>query len=107
MKVQGTNLSMTRGDSEKLTVRCSEPFGAGDVLRMTVREDTRSPVALQKTVREFTAEGEAEIAIDPGDTEELEFGAYVYDIEVRRADGTVTTLVKPARFTLEEEVTYG
>lgn len=109
------NIAMTRGDSESLTVACYEkepdgtlsalPFQTGDRVYMTVREDAESDVVLQKTVDTF-ADGKAVIPIDSGDTEGLDFGDYLYDIQVTRADGTVKTLILPSRFRLSEEVTY-
>ena len=96
---------MTRGDSESLTVRCSEPFMPGDAVYFTVREDAQGPIAMQKAVTDFP-DGEAVIAIDPGDTGAMDFGDYLYDIQVTRSNGTVTTLIVPSRFRLEEEVTY-
>ena len=98
------NIPMTRGDSESITVRCSEAFVNGDAVYFTVREDAESPIVLQKTVTEF--EDGAVIGLAPADTEPMDFGEYVYDIQVTRADGTVTTLVKPSKFKLLEEVTY-
>ena len=99
------NIEMTRGDSESLTVRCSRPFAAGDAVYFTVREDAESDVAMQKIVTSFP-EGEAVFSIASADTEGLAFGDYVYDIQATWADGTVKTLVGPARFRLTEEVTY-
>lgn len=106
MTITGTNISMTRGDSESITVTCSEPFAAGDRLYMTVREDAESDIQFQKIVTEFDEKGAAVIPIQHDDTEGMDFGDYVYDIQLTRADGTVRTLVKPARFTLTEEITY-
>ena len=106
MTLQETNITMTRGDTETLTVRCSEPFCEGDEVTMPVREDADSPVELQKTVTEFGADGEAVIVLDHEDTAALPFGTYRYDIQVTRATGAVRTLVKPAKFTLTEEITY-
>lgn len=105
MKLNGINISMTRGDSESITVRCSEPFSTGDTLYLTLREDPESPVVMQKTVTEFP-DGEAIFRICPEDTEGLDFGSYVYDIQVTWAGGVVKTLVGPAKFKLTEEVTY-
>ena len=108
MTIKGTNISMVRGDSESITVRCSQqPFAEGDTVTMTLRESTDSPVTLRKDVTEFDEAGEAVIALRPEDTSPLDFGDYVYDIQLTRSDGTVATLVKVSRFTLEEEVTYG
>ena len=99
------NLAMTRGDTESVTVRCSEPFVSGDTVYFTVREDAESPIALQIAVTSFPS-GDAVIPIYPDDTEPMDFGDYVYDIQVTRANGTVTTLIVPSRFRLNEEVTY-
>ena len=99
------NITMTRGDSESITVRCSVPFDTGDTVYFTVREDAESEISLQKIITDFPG-GEAVIGIDPQDTEPLDFGTYVYDIQVTRADGTVTTLIVPSKFKLNEEVTY-
>ena len=107
MTITGTNISMTRGDTESITVRCSDRFLLGDTVYMTVREDAESPIRFQKAVADFNSNGEAVIRIEHGDTEGMDFGDYAYDIQVTRADGTVTTLVKPSRFTLTEEITYG
>lgn len=106
MTITGTNISMTRGDSESITVTCSEPFAAGDTVYMTVREDAESDIQFQKIVTEFGEKGEAVIPIEHADTEGMDFGDYVYDIQLTRADGRVRTLIKPSRFTLTEEITY-
>ena len=107
MTVSGTDLAMTRGDSESITVKCtSDPFATGDVVTMTVREDVESAIVLQKVITAFDS-GDAVIGILPADTANLTMDTdYVYDIQVVRADGTVTTLIKPSKFTIEEEVTY-
>jgi len=107
MILSGTNISMTRGDTEQLTVRCSEPFAEGDMVYMTVRQDAESPIEFQKTVDTFGTEGEAVIVIDHMDTEGMDFGTYMYDVQVTRMDGRVKTLIKPSRLTLTEEITYG
>lgn len=99
------NISMTRGDSESITVRCSESFNEGDTVTFTMREAVDEPIVLQKVITDFP-DGEAVIPFYPEDTEGLEFGDYVYDIQMTRADGTVTTLLVPAKFTLKDEVTY-
>lgn len=111
MKVRGSNLSMTRGDSESITVKCFQggaavPFENGDTVTFTVREDVESPILLQKTVTTFDGNGWAVIPIASGDTEGMDFGSYVYDIQLTRADGTVTTLITISNFELTEEVTY-
>ena len=106
MILTGTNISMTRGDTETLTVRCSVPFEEGDTVYMTVRESADSPVEFQKVVTDFGDDGAAVFVIDHEDTEGMDFGEFLYDIQVTRASGTVTTLIKPSKLTLTEEITY-
>ena len=107
MTIKGTNISMVRGDSATITVRCAQqPFTEGDAVAMTVRESVDSPVELRKDVTAFEYDGSAIIPILPEDTSSMGFGDYVYDIQLTRSDGTVNTVVTVSRFTLEEEVTY-
>ena len=106
MTVKGTKLSMVRGDSESITVTCSDPFVTGDAVTFTVRESPEDPIVLQKVVTDFP-NGEAIIGIDPADTAGLDFGDYVYDIQLTRTGGVVTTLIEPDKFKIREEVTYG
>lgn len=106
MKVSGKNLSMTRGDTETLTVSIKDgAFASGDTVYFTVRPKVCAPIVLQKIATTFT-DGKAEFLIDPADTEGLPFGSYVYDIQWTQADGTVITIVKPSILAITEEVTY-
>lgn len=99
------NIAMIRGDSESITVRCSEPFNEGDTVTFTMRPDIEGEIVLQKEITDFP-EGEAVIPFAPEDTAGLDFGDYVYDVQLTRANDTVTTLIQPSRFTITEEVTY-
>ena len=108
------NITMTRGDSESITVSCYSaqngvrefmPLGEGDTVTFTVREDAESAVLLQIEADDFP-DGKAVIPIDHDDTAFMDFGEYVYDIQLTRSDGTVKTLIQPSSFKLTEEVTY-
>ena len=112
MIVNGTNLKMTRGDSGAIRVAVSDaagetvPLEDGDMIELTVREHLRaSEKMLYKKITEFV-DGEALITIHPEDTSNLKFKAYVYDIQLTRANGQVQTIVKPSRFEVGSEVTY-
>ena len=106
MTIKGTQIRMTRGDSETLTVTLEDDsFVEGDTVYMTVRPDVEEAISFQKVVTVFL-DGAAVFGIEHDDTEGLDFGEYVYDVQLIRADGTVKTLVKPSKFILEEEVTY-
>lgn len=108
MKVTGENLSMTRGDSETVTVSCPErPFTAGDIIEMTVRKTaTSTEKEIYKRVADFN-DGVAVINIDPEDTSGLSFGNHVYDVQLTTGDGKVITIIKPHVLYLDKEVSYG
>lgn len=112
MKVSGKNMTMTRGDSEVITIECfledgtKMPFLEGDIVYFTVKETIHDEEkVLQKIITEFT-DGKAIINIEPEDTKSLLFKTYVYDVQLTRAEGTVTTVIPPSNFTIGGEVTY-
>lgn len=112
MILNGNSIQMTRGDSECLIVSCKNPDGsthplvAGDTITLTIRKTVTSSVkGLQKDVTVFN-EGKAYIAINPTDTSSLDFGRYVYDIQITKADGTVKTIITPSLFEILSEVSY-
>ncbi|KXB93796.1 hypothetical protein HMPREF3033_00223, partial [Veillonellaceae bacterium DNF00751] len=43
--------------------------------------------------------------LQPGDTKALEYWQYVYDVQLIKADGFVTTVIPPSVFEVGEEVT--
>lgn len=105
MKLAGTDVYMTRGDTEGIIVNLiGYTPQAGDTVEFTVRRKIgNAPVIYKKA--EFV-ETQAVVRIEPGDTEHLRFGDYVYDVQLTYG-GTVKTVVTPSKFTLGEEVTYG
>lgn len=107
MKINGTSMYMTRGDTERLLVTCPErPFGDGDVVELTVRRyEGMGAVLLHKRVAEFSA-GKALITIAPQDTEKLPFGEASYDVQATFTDLGVKTLVRPSSFVIGKENTY-
>lgn len=112
MRAIGTDLFMTRGDSETIPLSFEQedgsllPFNEGDILYFTVKENTNTEEKiLQKVVTTFI-NNVAYINIFPSDTKGKKYMTYKYDIQITRATGVVTTLVTVSDFTLEEEVTY-
>lgn len=105
MKLTGTDIYMTRGDTEGIIVNLiGYTPQAGDTVEFTVRRKIgNAPVIYKKA--EF-AETQAVVRIEPEDTERLRFGDYIYDVQLTYG-GTVKTVVTPSKFTLGEEVTYG
>lgn len=108
MVVNGTDLSMIRGDSESISVKLSgdATLSTGDSIDMMVRKKAKSPdVYIKKHVTALT-NGEAVINILPEDTKDMPFGEYVYDIQWTASGGVVTTIIEKSVFEIREEVTY-
>lgn len=112
MKIQGKNISMTRGDSEAIKVTVKDTLGniiplvTGDTIHFTVRENVMHPTkVIEKIITEFD-DGKALININPQDTGNLKFATYYYDIQLTKEDGTVKTIITPAYFTITGEVSY-
>lgn len=112
MIIQGTNISMTRGDSETIKVTVKDTLGnvvplvTGDTIYFTVREYIQSTTKIiEKIITEFD-DGKALININPEDTNDLSYISYVYDIQLTKENGTVKTIVTPSKLTITGEVTY-
>jgi len=112
MKITRNNISMIRGDSETITVSCKDsnkadiPLVTGDTVYFTIKNTVNDiEKILQKVITEFV-NGTAIIPISPEDTKTLDFSTYVYDIQLKFADGTIKTIITPSEFTIEGEVTY-
>jgi hypothetical protein len=111
MKIEGTNLSMIRGDSETITIKVKSDgvyvdLEFGDTIYFTVKLNTSVETKLiQKIITAFDA-GIAVIDIEPEDTKLLAPKSYKYDIQWVTAAGRVTTIIPPSIFTIEPEVTY-
>ena len=105
MTVNGTCLSMVRGDSESISVTISGyDMQPGDFLEMTIRKNLDAPVTMYRKVTEFP-DNKAVINFFPEETQDLELGDYVYDMQLTFG-GAVKTIIKPTRFTLEADVTH-
>jgi len=112
MKIDGTDITMTRGDTGTMRVTCFKsgvalPFEEGDTVYFTVKTSPSVEQKLiQKVIRDFV-DGSAYIHILPEDTKELRFRrVHAYDIQLTLADGSVHTIVGPSKFIVTEEVTY-
>ncbi len=107
--VNNNNISLIRGDSGVFELAVQDTDGnaaeldAGDVLTFTVRRVAASPIVVIKKQIDIA---DMQVNIEPADTADLRFGAYVYDVELKRSDGFVDTIIPPHEFLLLEEVTY-
>ena len=98
---------MTRGDTLKVTIDLTqdgEPYipVEGDVIRFAVKKGEFVDVE-PRILREVPIDTMT-LVLDPEDTKDMEFGTYVYDMEITFADGTVDTFITESKFRLKPEV---
>lgn len=106
-EVYRNDISITRGDSAIFDITITDKQkniytpGEGDEIIFTVKENTRSnAIVFQKLVENN------QVIINPSDTEDLRYGKYVYDVQLKTADGWVDTVITPHIFNVLGEVTF-
>ena len=98
-------IKLTRGDTAYLTVSVNiedEPYTVktDDVLTLTVKGD----YADEEALIEKKITGTTIFHIKPEDTKGLEFGTYVYDVQVTPANGDNFTIIADKKFKITNEV---
>lgn len=109
LRVSDSTIQLTRGDSAILSVdvkdeTTGEPYhlNPDDTLRLTIkRKVTDEDFVIQKVLN-----GSTVFKMEPSDTEGLNFGPYLYDVELTTSDGDVYTVIVPSKFELLKEVTW-
>jgi len=107
-KVNGTTITMTRGDSLVVLLDLENADGTayepvdGDYIRFAVKKtfDDSVPPILVKEIPTDTMK----LILDPADTKQLTYGRYRYDIQITTADGFVDTFIDRAVLAITEEV---
>ena len=106
-KVRNNTIFLTRGDTFKAKITITYPNGAvytpveGDSIRFALKESVDDEECL--IYREVPIDTML-LVINPEDTKELEFGSYVYDIQLTKANGDVDTFITASKFKLTAEV---
>lgn len=106
-EIYRNDISITRGDSAIFEITITDkqkniytPAETDEIL-FTVKDSTSSKVVVfQKSVTNN------QVIIDPVDTDNLHYGKYVYDVQLKTADGWVDTIIPPHAFNVLEEVTF-
>lgn len=105
LDINGTNITLTRGDTARITVTMEDAAGTpyvpqtGDSILFTCKKTWISDEALiTKTIPTNTLE----LELLPEDTEELPFDSYVYDIKLTNAGGDVDTFISKGILTISE-----
>lgn len=107
--VKKTAITLTRGDTFKAQIEITDKDGnpyeiqPGDSVRFAMKKrytDPDTEVLINKTIPTDTLV----LTLVPEDTKHLDFGSYVYDIQLTTAGGDIDTFITKATLTLTEEV---
>lgn len=114
INVNGTNIEMTRGDTLILQVTIyqdDEPYvpQEGDAVRFAMKHAKLNGSKTQFVDVEPVATADIPtdtmlLRLESEQTKSLEFGDYIYDIQITFADGTVDTFIANAKLKLLPEV---
>lgn len=106
-KVKRNTIYLTRGDTFKAQLTICNPDGTkytpieGDTIRFALKENIEDAECLiYKDIPIDTMI----LVIDPSDTKELEYGNYIYDIQLTKANGDVDTFITASKLKLTYEV---
>lgn len=108
-KVEGTNITLTRGDTLRVKIvplmpgKKNVPYTPvpGDKIRFAMKQTFKDdePVMIMADI----PIDDCVLYIRPEQTKSIAYGRYVYDIQLTYADGDVDTFIKGS-LTLTEEV---
>ena len=95
-RMNRNNIEMIQGDSAEFEISVADyTVGENDKIVFTVKD------LLSKEID--AAEGI--VILHPEDTREAQPGVYRYDVEFRRADGEIYTIIDPHLFVLTGDIT--
>lgn len=105
-KVNGKTITMTRGDTVKIDVTMKDADGQtytpveGEVIRFKAKRNWIDESAIiEKAIPIDTLI----LHIAPEDTHNLQFGTYVYDIQITHLNGDVDTFISKGTLIISEE----
>lgn len=107
-RVRSNNMIfLTRGDTFKAVLTITYPDGSiytpieGDSIRFAMKRDVDDTECL--ILKDIPIDTMM-LQLDPADTKELEFGSYIYDIQLTKANGDVDTFITASKLKLTVEV---
>ena len=108
-------ITMVLGDTGVIRMRIRNyVLSQGDEVRFAIVNKANSSIllcqhsdkkiVLEKQVTKFEKDGSARIIIYPDDTENLQPGKYLYEIQVKTKDSRIDTVVPFTSFTLMDGI---
>ena len=105
---EDNSIRLTRGDTARFSVSITNDVNKqeytmqeGDILTLSIKKSINDETLCLQLI----AKGEASFYIKPKDTSALQFGKYIYDVQLTTAAGDVYTIIEPTTFELSKEVT--
>lgn len=105
--IKDTTITMTRGDTLRAQLHITDSDGnpyipsAGDKIRFAAKSkytDMKTLIFKEIPINIMI------LQLDPEDTKSLNFGKYVYDIQITKENGDVDTFITKAELRITEEV---
>lgn len=108
LTVSKNDIKLTRGDTAYLNISISDSISdegytiqPTDTLRLTVKRNIKdTDFAFQKVIT-----GTDTFHIEPTDTNSLDWGKHIYDVELTTENGDIFTVIEPSKFEILQEVT--
>ena len=106
-KVRKNTIYLTRGDTFRAHLTINNPDGSiytpveGDSIRFALKETIEDEECL--ILRDIPIDTML-LVIYPEDKKSLEFGNYVYDIQLTKANGDIDTFITASKLKLTAEV---
>lgn len=105
--ISGTTITLTRGDTFEAQISITQEDGSpyipkdGDTVRFAMKSSYTDETPL--IVKDIPVSTMI-LVLEPIDTKALNFGKYVYDIQLTTIDGKIDTFITKATIKITEEV---
>ena len=95
-RMNRNNIEMIQGDSAEFEISVADyEVGENDKIVFTVKDLLSKEIDAKEGI----------VILQPEDTREAQPGVYRYDVEFRRADGEIYTIIDPHLFVLTGDIT--
>ena len=111
LKISGTKISLTRGDSAYITINICQEDGSpymlneGDEIHIQVRHKPNDGELLFEALIEEIREDSFVWHIRPEDTKDAEIKVYYWDAQIKTIEGDIYTFIPMTTLRLTDEVT--
>lgn len=102
------SIQLTRGDTARFSVSINNVVSDEDYV---IKNEDQLTLSIKKRITDEnpcvskTVIGSSNFTIEPSDTSGLDFGNYIYDVQLTTESGDVYTVIPPTTFELLKEVT--